>query len=198
MNKSIFLSIFIIFYLLTCFVIPTYRVWKKTGINPVVFGKTDNVYDYIGRAMKILMALIFIVVGVYLVWPSAYTYFGPIEYLDNEAISLGGILLLLTSTVWTIIAQTQMHNSWRIGIDKENKTELVAKGLFTVSRNPIFLGMIVSLLGFFLVLPNAITLLSFVCGYLLIQIQVRLEEDFLKGTHGQAYEDYKTRVRRWV
>jgi protein-S-isoprenylcysteine O-methyltransferase Ste14 len=31
-----------------------------------------------------------------------------------------------------------MDNSWRIGIDEENKTGLVTKGIFSISRNPIF------------------------------------------------------------
>jgi protein-S-isoprenylcysteine O-methyltransferase Ste14 len=51
------------------------------------------------------------------------------------------------------IAQYQMSNSWRIGIDEKNKTELVTKGIF-YSRNPIFLGMIISILGIFLILPT--------------------------------------------
>jgi protein-S-isoprenylcysteine O-methyltransferase Ste14 len=51
-----------------------------------------------------------------------------------------------------------MGASWRIGIDSANATELVSKGLFSVSRNPIFLAIRLALLGFFLVAPNAATL----------------------------------------
>jgi protein-S-isoprenylcysteine O-methyltransferase Ste14 len=34
----------------------------------------------------------------------------------------------------------QMGDSWRIGIDQEQKTSLVRHGVFKLSRNPIFLG----------------------------------------------------------
>jgi protein-S-isoprenylcysteine O-methyltransferase Ste14 len=91
-----------------------------------------------------------------------------------------------------------MGYSWRIGIDEEHRTALVAKGVFSVSRNPIFLGMIVTLVGLFLAIPNAATLLTLVIGFLLIQIQARLEEAFLARVHGTEYEEYRRRVRRWL
>jgi protein-S-isoprenylcysteine O-methyltransferase Ste14 len=37
-----------------------------------------------------------------------------------------------------------------------------------------------------------------VAGYLLIQVQVRVEEDFLLKMHGQLYTNYKASVRRFV
>jgi protein-S-isoprenylcysteine O-methyltransferase Ste14 len=100
--------------------------------------------------------------------------------------------------IWVPLAQTQMQKSWRIGIDEEVKTELVYRGLFKVSRNPIFLGMCVMLLGLFLILPNAVTLLIWGAGNMLIQVQVRLEEEFLARTHGSSYLAYQKQVRRWI
>jgi protein-S-isoprenylcysteine O-methyltransferase Ste14 len=109
-----------------------------------------------------------------------------------------GILLLLLSLVWIALAQTQMGEAWRIGIDTEHRTPLVQKGVFHISRNPIFLGMIVTLLGLFLTIPNALTLLAFVLAVVLIGVQVRLEEEYLAQLHPEAYADYRLRVRRWL
>jgi protein-S-isoprenylcysteine O-methyltransferase Ste14 len=106
--------------------------------------------------------------------------------------------LLLIALLWTVIAQGHMKNSWRIGIDTETKTELVTTGLFGLSRNPIFFGMILSLVGLFLVTPNALTALFLILGYVLIQIQIRLEEEFLGKEHGQEYINYKQKVRRLI
>jgi protein-S-isoprenylcysteine O-methyltransferase Ste14 len=74
----------------------------------------------------------------------------------------------------------------------------VRKGVFGLSRNPIFLGMMLTLLGLFLVIPNAVTLLILGLGVVLIQIQVRLEEEFLSRTHDRNYEEYRRDVRRWL
>jgi protein-S-isoprenylcysteine O-methyltransferase Ste14 len=91
-----------------------------------------------------------------------------------------------------------MGESWRIGIDEGHRTPLVRKGVFGYSRNPIFLGMMLTLLGLFLVTPNAVTLLVLGLGVVLIQIQVRLEEEFLSRAHGDDYADYRRDVRRWL
>ena len=97
-----------------------------------------------------------------------------------------------------LIAQNHMKKSWRIGIDEDVKTELVQNGLFKISRNPIFLGMRTMLLGLFLIIPNAVTLVVLIAGELLAQIQVRLEEEFLTRTHGESYRAYQKQVRRWL
>lgn len=91
-----------------------------------------------------------------------------------------------------------MGRSWRIGIDEENKTELVTAGMFRVSRNPIFLGMRLNLLGLFLILPNAVTLAIWLLGDVAIQLQVFLEEEFLQQAHGTAYQQYQATTARYL
>jgi protein-S-isoprenylcysteine O-methyltransferase Ste14 len=90
-----------------------------------------------------------------------------------------------------------MSNSWRVGIDHSAKTELKTNGLFSVSRNPVFLGMLSTLAGIFLIFPNAITMLTLVSSILLFQVQARLEEEYLKNTHGETYLNYCQNTDRW-
>lgn len=192
------LIIYLILYFGAAFVVPTYRVWKRTGVNPVTFRGADTAHDYIGKLFKILLAALAAVIFIYAFAPSIYHYLLPIVWLENQIIQFIGIALLLVSLGWTILAQVQMGNSWRIGIDEEKETALVQTGLFRVSRNPIFLGMIATLTGVFLTIPNALTLLIFTLGFALIQIQVGLEEEFLTRTRGAEYADYAGKVRRWL
>ena len=91
-----------------------------------------------------------------------------------------------------------MANSWRIGIDEKNKTELITSGLYTFSRNPIFLGVMIANLGLLLIIPNAFTLPIVSLSIASINTQIRLEESFLKTVHGQEYENYLKKVRRWI
>lgn len=89
--------------------------------------------------------------------------------------------------------------SWRIGIDeKSSSSPLIQHGLFGISRNPLFLGMIVMLVGLFFTVPTAVTLMVTVLGIVLIQIQVRLEEAFLLQRYGKAYREYQSHVHRWI
>jgi protein-S-isoprenylcysteine O-methyltransferase Ste14 len=193
-----FLPMYLAAYFFAAFFWRSFVVWKRTGVNPLVFKGSDNAHDYIGRIFKLLFAAVVAAVAVYSISEQLYQYLTPITWLERRWLRAVGVVLLLTSLAWTVVAQAQMGESWRIGIDEERRTPLVRKGVFALSRNPIFLGMISTLLGLFLVTPNAVTLLVFVLGVVLMQIQVRLEEEFLSKTHGEHYAEYRRDVRRWL
>lgn len=195
---KIYLPLYLLAYILIAFVVPTYRTFKKTGINPITFAKTDNAHDYIGFVMKLLIALLFFAVLCFSFSDKLYYYMILISYLSFSAFKIIGLILIHSSLIWIGIAQYQMSNSWRIGIDEKNKTELVTKGIFSVSRNPIFLGMIISVLGLFLIIPTAISFCLLVTTYFIIQIQIRLEEDFLEKQHSQTYINYKLKTKRLI
>lgn len=193
-----FLTIYLTIYFAVAFVLPSYRVWKRTGVNPVTFRGADTAHDYIGRLFKIVMLGLTAAILVYAFAPQYYEFLLPVTWLESKTLQIIGTVLLLLSLGWTVLAQIQMGNSWRIGIDEDKKTDLVQTGVFSFSRNPIFLGMIVTITGFFLIMPNALTLLVSAIGYILIQIQVRLEEEFLTRIHGTDYENFRRAVRRWL
>ena len=198
MSLRYFLPIYLLAYFIAAFFWRSYVVWKKTGVNPVVFQGSDSAHDFIGRIFKALFAVIVAVVVIYSFMPSTYQYLIPIHWLERSWIKLTGIILLLISLAWTILAQAQMGDSWRIGIDTEHRTKLVQRGVFRLSRNPIFVGMIFTLFGLFLVIPNVGTFATLLVGMILIGIQVRLEEEYLARTHGDEYIEYRRNVRRWV
>lgn len=196
---ELYLLIFFILSLVMVFAVPTYLIYKKTGINPITFGKEDNPHNYIGGVFKILIALLVVLFILNVYAPGFYQKFLlPIGYMQNPTVFYIGLVLLHISMFWIFIAQMQMGKSWRIGIDEKNKTEFVTKGLFSVSRNPIFLGMIVAIFAAFLLLPNLFTFFIAFSGYIIIQIQIRLEEEFLQKQFGNEYVHYKTKTRRLI
>jgi protein-S-isoprenylcysteine O-methyltransferase Ste14 len=138
------------------------------------------------------------VVGVYAFTPMLYEYLSPLPWLEQPILTLLGWLFLAVSLLWILVAQAQMQASWRIGIDQDHKTDLIQHGLFGLSRNPIFLGMRLLLLGLFFVMPNALTLTLWIVGDVLMQIQVRLEEEHLSRLHGESYRAYREHVGRWL
>jgi len=182
--------------MLITLVVASVSVQKQTGINPVTFGKSDNAHDYIGFIMKVITSLLVVTVILFAVSEETYVYLNPFFYLEKDIVKYVGLILVHLALIWIIIAQAQMQQSWRIGIDEKHKTALVTKGLFSISRNPIFLGMIMSTLGIFMILPNAATLFITLTSYIIIQIQIRLEEEHLLKQHGLAYSSYAKTVRR--
>jgi len=197
MITAIYILAFLTIYFLVVFIVPSIRVKRKTGINPYVFKNTDSAHDFLGKVSPPITLLIFVVALVNVFYPNGLHYFAVFSWLEISIVKYIGFATIHLAFLWIIVAQIQMSNSWRVGIDHSAKTELKTNGLFSVSRNPVFLGMLITLAGIFLILPNAITLFVFVVSTLLFQVQVRLEEEYLKNTHGEDYVNYCKGTGRW-
>jgi len=193
-----FLPACLLAYLSTTLFWRFYVVWKKTGINPFTFKNFDTAHDFVGRVFKLTFTLLVLVVLVYALSPAAYAYLAPIRWLEHPSLQWIGVTLVIFSLVWTIIAQAQMGEAWRIGIDTEHRTPLVQKGIFSISRNPIYIGVAITVSGLFLIIPNALTLLILIVGLVLIGVQVRLEEEHVGKMYPREYAEYCQRVRRWL
>lgn len=194
---KILLPVYLVVFFGLVFVWRSYRVWQKTQVNPFRFARTDNAHDTIGKAMSLTWGLCVVTVGIHSISDQVYGFLTPISWLDMLPLATAGLVILTFSLAWVIIAQIQMGNAWRIGIDPEHPSDLVQTGIFARSRNPIFLGMLGMLLGLLLAIPNAISLLTFGLGFVLLQIQVRLEEEHLLKTYDRTYQRYFQRVPRW-
>jgi protein-S-isoprenylcysteine O-methyltransferase Ste14 len=186
--------IFIIAFFLLCFAYPTFRIYKKSGINPITFSKSQSAHDLIGFYMKILMIACF-AGGL----ESLHLFDMSLDLLfSSTLIKHTGEVLMALSMIWVLTAQIQMSDSWRIGIDEKHKTTLRTNGLFGQSRNPIFLGMLVFQTGLFLEHPTMLFLSLAILSFVLITIQVRLEESFLTKVHGEDYILFLRTVPRWL
>lgn len=185
-------------YVFFIFVLSSIRVQKRIKKSPYVFGKSGSAHDYMSKISAAATFLLLINILLFSFLPQFYSFLNPFEYLETDGLKYTGLFLLAVSFIWILIAQRQMHNSWRMGIDKDVKTELIDKGIFKYSRNPVFLGTFVTMLGFFLILPNAASLLILGITYFFIQIQARMEEEYLRNIHGDTYAAYCGKVRRWL
>jgi protein-S-isoprenylcysteine O-methyltransferase Ste14 len=76
---------------------------------------------------------------------------------------------------------------------------LVTEGLFRISRNPMYLGFNLTLLGAALLLGSA-SPFAVVLVFLLISDRwyIAHEERIMANTFGKDYQDYCKRVRRWL
>ena len=176
----------------------SYIAWRRTGINPYRLGSGDTIHDYVGKLFRLTLVACALIVLAFTFLEWFYALLVPIPWLLLPSLPIIGLVLLVLALIWVLVAQIQMGDSWRIGIDGQTAAPLVQHGLFGVSRNPIFFGMLVMLIGMLLTLPTAATLLVTALGFVLIHIQVRLEESFLLGKYGDMYRDYQKLVRRWI
>lgn len=112
-------------------------------------------------------------------------------------VALVGLAVGLAGLGVVVIAQAQMGASWRIGID-DQPTPLVTHGLFRVSRNPIYLGMLLLTVGVALVAPSGWTVVGGLLAYVVVGFQARAEEEHLARLHGDAFVAWASRVGRFL
>ena len=113
-------------------------------------------------------------------------------------IELAGIALLFGGIALVVVAQLQMGASWRIGIDEGPAPGMVTGGLYRLSRNPIYVGLVSVVLGYTLLLPTKLSVAMLVGCLVAVWQQVRTEEAYLSRTYGDGFREYARRVGRFL
>jgi protein-S-isoprenylcysteine O-methyltransferase Ste14 len=115
----------------------------------------------------------------------------PLQALGG-AILAGGLLLDLAA-----ILTLKRHGT--IVRPDRPATALVTSGPYAVSRNPIYLGNTIALLGAALLFDLPwLAILALPCALLVEQLAIVREEAHLAARFGEAWRTYAARVRRWI
>jgi protein-S-isoprenylcysteine O-methyltransferase Ste14 len=123
----------------------------------------------------------------------------PVAALDGPVGHAAGIVLAVAGICLVFGAQLAMGDSWRVGVDPKERTDLVTDGPFGHVRNPIYSAMIPTVLGLVLMVPSALAIAGLAILFAGLEMQVRLvEEPYLVRTHGDEYTAYAARVGRFV
>lgn len=110
-----------------------------------------------------------------------------------------GIALLAAGVALNVWASRLFERAGTTIRPFQRSSSVVVRGPYRLSRNPMYLGMVVALTGIgvlagsigpFLVVPPFVLLLD--------RVFIRVEEADLEEALGEPYLDYKARVRRWI
>ena len=132
------------------------------------------------------------------------TVLDTISYLPGQldlgsAGAITGVVVCALAVAITMLSQYQMGDAWRIGVDASEKNALVTEGMFKLSRNPIYSGMLLVGIGFVILVPHILTVCCALASYVGFEIQVRkVEEPYLRNVHGESYVEYCRNVGRYL
>jgi protein-S-isoprenylcysteine O-methyltransferase Ste14 len=122
----------------------------------------------------------------------------PLHIWAAEWTHVAGATVATVGIGLTVWAQLEMGDSWRIGVDSEETTQLVHSGVFGLVRNPIYSAMLIFEFGIALLATNLVTIAGFLLALGSLEMQVRrVEEPYLLAKHGARYRDYTARVGRF-
>ncbi|MEM6410216.1 MAG: isoprenylcysteine carboxylmethyltransferase family protein [Pseudomonadota bacterium] len=105
-----------------------------------------------------------------------------------------GVLIEAVSVLTFLRARTTVTP-----LKPEKASTLVVSGFYSVSRNPMYLGMLILLIGWALWLgnPAAVIILPLFVVYLTV-FQIKLEEAALLEKFGSDFQAYRRQVHRWI
>ncbi|MGH9013990.1 MAG: methyltransferase family protein [Acidimicrobiia bacterium] len=172
----------------------------RTAIQRRRTGRSGFVRPPTGAAW-LAEALLAAGVGLSL-WAPALDFLGvldAVEPLDVTALDATGFALLASALAVCLTAQAQMGRSWRAGVDPEARTELITTGLFSIVRNPFYVGLMLAASGVACIVPNVVAVaavpLTIVGSHLVVR---QSEEPYLRRVHGEHYIAYAARTGRFV
>ncbi|HEX6643670.1 MAG TPA: isoprenylcysteine carboxylmethyltransferase family protein [Gemmatimonadales bacterium] len=116
-----------------------------------------------------------------------------VRYGLGGLIVLGSILGLGFRAVRTMRRTGQDENPWK------PSPSLIETGPYRITRNPMYLQLVLVCIGFSVLLANPwILVLTPPAALVLQELAIRPEEEYLERKFGEDYRAYKRRVRRWI
>lgn len=134
-----------------------------------------------------------LVLALVLQWWEAW----PLPAVPNRAWLGGGVIVLgLAIIVWAILEMRALKTSPLPWVQTE---ALVKYGPYRFSRNPIYLGDVLIMVGISLVLANTWMLVAALASMpLTLMLVIRHEEAYLAERFGAEWLGYAEQVRRWI
>lgn len=124
---------------------------------------------------------------------------GPIGGWHDDGARIAGLVVMAAGVAGVVWSQLGLRDSWRIGVDVGERTELVVDGPYGRARNPIYTTMAAVAVGAALAVPSWVAVAGAVLLVAGLELQVRaVEEPYLRATHGASYRRYAARVGRFV
>ncbi len=152
--------------------------------------------DTRGAGVRIPPPLIFLILllagyGAEQLWPLAATSWPGSGYPGAGLIATGLMIVLLAARSFKQ-AETSIE-PWK------PTHRIITTGIYRWSRNPIYLGFCLVVMGVGLLMNSLWMLISFVPSAVLVYyVAIRREEIYLEKKFGAEYQVYKSRVRRWL
>ncbi|WP_409439368.1 methyltransferase family protein [Psychromonas sp. GE-S-Ul-11] len=147
---------------------------------------------------RVFRAAIWLVCLIRLAFIDVDIYLGTISFLNTASVIVLGNVLLTLGFLSTVFIHLLLGKHWRTGIDPSGPAYLQTTGVYSYSRHPMFVSIILSQLGFFLALPSLFSLACLVIGVIALQRQSIAEEKHLLNIFPVNYATYQAQVSKWL
>jgi protein-S-isoprenylcysteine O-methyltransferase Ste14 len=118
----------------------------------------------------------------------------PARRMIAAGLALAGVVVSVMGVVSFYRARTTVNP-----MRPQAASSLVVSGVYRVSRNPMYVGLLLVLLGWAVLLSNVLAFAILPAFILYVnRFQIGPEETALAKMFGEQYATYRSRVRRWL
>ena len=188
------------FILLVALISARIILLKKRGVK--VSSQNENPPGY----MRILYPVFFLLLLVWIFELAKPVFQFQFFILNHQLtaplvssvfLKISGAFLTVLSLVFMTLTLLHFKTSLRFGLNEDNRGMLITDGIFSHSRNPFFLSIILYFTGTMLVFPNWFFIGFALLATVSIHFFILKEEKFMLQHYGNSYREYRKTVRRY-
>lgn len=184
-HLRIFLPVFFLLYFLLTFLM---YAPKRKDKPPKL--KTVTLLN------NLIWLLVIALTTIFSLFPEIYhQYVVPFEALKTHTLSWVAIGIM--TVAFMIVFSAKNYQRLSRGSERRGWL-LLTKGIYSKTRNPLHLGQLITLIGFFLCIPSIYSGIILLLGAFIVFVRVGLEEKVMESVFGEDYLAYERKVGRWV
>jgi protein-S-isoprenylcysteine O-methyltransferase Ste14 len=168
---------------------------KRRGISANMLGKGDK--PQTARTVEYILRIATLA-GAVVQFVSVLLPFTLRPLPLSIPLRITGAILMGLANLFFISAMITMRDNWRAGFNSSQNTNLVTSGIYSVSRNPAFVGFDILYIGCTAAFPNMANIAAAATAVALFHIQILNEEKFCAESFGHEYTAYKTKTMRYI
>ena len=117
----------------------------------------------------------------------------------KRSVKIAGIIFLMIALFFLVRSLRQFIKSKNTLVTIKPSSSLQANGIYSLTRNPMYVGLAIVYLGISCLIGNWWNIILFPLLLFIVQEYIiKSEEKYLERRFGQVYLDYKSKVRRWL
>ena len=195
-----FIQLMMLFLFFTSFFYRFVGLRIRQKVNPINWNFGEN------RFLGILELSLFLSVSIWAIEVMLYSiplktqiFPWPFNNLMIDSILAKWIGLFSSFLAFGLLFSglKNLGDSWRFGIDEDQAGELVTRGIYGFTRNPIYMFFNLWFLGTFLINGTLVFLCFALFTIINLHCQIIEEEEFLQKIHGSAFSEYCKKTPRY-
>jgi protein-S-isoprenylcysteine O-methyltransferase Ste14 len=118
-------------------------------------------------------------------------------YPENLYLRMSGLVINLVGIIFAIMARTWLGMNWSAMVTVKQDHELIQSGPYSVTRHPIYTGMLFGLIGSAIILGEIRALVALGLFQTAMEIKMAEEEKFMKSTFS-SYQEYMRKTKKLI